>query len=210
MIKNIPYFGSSRSDATSSAGWKNSVRHNLSLHNKFVRVQNDQTGKSSYWTVNYDAKERQAAAAAPAAAHGGAAYRRRAATADAARTVDLQSKRAAVLARRAAAGAAASSSTPVPPSQQPPLDSYSRVHQGDCTEQDGSLVPPPPPFTVAEVMRDLVPQDQLANSDVDTEQLLFESLTEAVLQTAPIGQDQPVQSITTQMNQLTCQQQQQQ
>jgi hypothetical protein len=32
------------------------VRHNLSLHSRFVKVQNDTSGKSSWWTVNLDAK----------------------------------------------------------------------------------------------------------------------------------------------------------
>ncbi len=35
---------------------QNSVRHNLSLHSRFVKVQNDTSGKSSWWTVNLDAK----------------------------------------------------------------------------------------------------------------------------------------------------------
>eukprot|EP00794_Sanderia_malayensis_P000167 gene167-779_t len=55
MVKNVPYF-KDKGDATSSAGWKNSIRHNLSLHNRFMRVQNDQSGKSSYWVMNPDAK----------------------------------------------------------------------------------------------------------------------------------------------------------
>lgn len=54
MIKNIPYFGE-RGDTTSAAGWKNSVRHNLSLHSRFVRVQNEEAGKSSWWTCNTSA-----------------------------------------------------------------------------------------------------------------------------------------------------------
>ncbi|KAJ8664322.1 hypothetical protein QAD02_005984 [Eretmocerus hayati] len=36
-------------------GW-NSIRHNLSLHNRFMRVQNEGTGKSSWWMINPDAK----------------------------------------------------------------------------------------------------------------------------------------------------------
>ncbi|KAJ3589125.1 hypothetical protein NHX12_009973 [Muraenolepis orangiensis] len=32
--------------------WMNSIRHNLSLHSRFVRVQNEGTGKSSWWTLN--------------------------------------------------------------------------------------------------------------------------------------------------------------
>lgn len=33
---------------------QNSIRHNLSLHSRFVRVQNEGTGKSSWWMVNPD------------------------------------------------------------------------------------------------------------------------------------------------------------
>ena len=33
---------------------QNSIRHNLSLHSKFVRVQNEGTGKSSWWMLNQD------------------------------------------------------------------------------------------------------------------------------------------------------------
>nr|XP_009512684.1 PREDICTED: forkhead box protein O3 [Phalacrocorax carbo] len=32
----------------------NSIRHNLSLHSRFVRVQNEGTGKSSWWMINPD------------------------------------------------------------------------------------------------------------------------------------------------------------
>eukprot|EP00094_Tigriopus_californicus_P007597 TCALIF_07315-PA protein Name:"Similar to foxo Forkhead box protein O (Drosophila grimshawi)" AED:0.16 eAED:0.39 QI:0/0.33/0/0.75/0.66/0.5/4/0/563 len=35
---------------------RNSIRHNLSLHSRFVRVQNEGTGKSSWWMLNPDAK----------------------------------------------------------------------------------------------------------------------------------------------------------
>lgn len=35
---------------------QNSVRHNLSLHSRFVKIQNDTSGKSSWWTVDLDAK----------------------------------------------------------------------------------------------------------------------------------------------------------
>ena len=36
--------------------FQNSIRHNLSLHNRFMRVQNEGTGKSSWWVLNPDAK----------------------------------------------------------------------------------------------------------------------------------------------------------
>nr|XP_056712519.1 forkhead box protein O1 [Euleptes europaea] len=51
MVKNVPYF-KDKGDSNSSAGWKNSIRHNLSLHSKFIRVQNEGTGKSSWWMLN--------------------------------------------------------------------------------------------------------------------------------------------------------------
>lgn len=34
--------------------FQNSIRHNLSLHSRFVKVQNEGTGKSSWWMVNPD------------------------------------------------------------------------------------------------------------------------------------------------------------
>ncbi|TRY55966.1 hypothetical protein DNTS_018849 [Danionella cerebrum] len=33
---------------------ENSIRHNLSLHTRFIRVQNEGTGKSSWWMLNPD------------------------------------------------------------------------------------------------------------------------------------------------------------
>ncbi|XP_061116125.1 forkhead box protein O3a [Conger conger] len=53
MVRCVPYFND-KGDSNSSAGWKNSIRHNLSLHSRFVRVQNEGTGKSSWWTINPD------------------------------------------------------------------------------------------------------------------------------------------------------------
>ncbi|XP_059142815.1 forkhead box protein O-like [Physella acuta] len=55
MVQNVPYF-KDKGDSTSSAGWKNSIRHNLSLHSRFMRIQNEGTGKSSWWVLNPDAK----------------------------------------------------------------------------------------------------------------------------------------------------------
>uniref|UniRef100_A0A8D0HK65 Forkhead box O1 n=1 Tax=Sphenodon punctatus TaxID=8508 RepID=A0A8D0HK65_SPHPU len=51
MVKSVPYF-KDKGDSNSSAGWKNSIRHNLSLHSKFIRLQNEGTGKSSWWMLN--------------------------------------------------------------------------------------------------------------------------------------------------------------
>lgn len=52
---NIPYFRE-RSSQEDAAGWKNSIRHNLSLHSRFMRIQNEGAGKSSWWVINPDAK----------------------------------------------------------------------------------------------------------------------------------------------------------
>ena len=49
VVANIPYFYD-KGDANSSIGWKNSIRHNLSLHEKFCRVPHD--GSSSNTKVN--------------------------------------------------------------------------------------------------------------------------------------------------------------
>ncbi|CAF0827398.1 unnamed protein product [Didymodactylos carnosus] len=56
MVKYVPYFRD-KGDRKSSSGWKNSIRHNLSLHNRFVRVPNEIAGKSSWWTVDPRAKQ---------------------------------------------------------------------------------------------------------------------------------------------------------
>ncbi|XP_011496139.1 PREDICTED: forkhead box protein O-like [Ceratosolen solmsi marchali] len=55
MVNNVPFF-KDKGDNNSSAGWKNSVRHNLSLHNRFIRVPNEGVGKSSWWMINPNAK----------------------------------------------------------------------------------------------------------------------------------------------------------
>ncbi|CAF4388689.1 unnamed protein product, partial [Adineta steineri] len=55
MIKYVPFFRN-KVDRASSAGWKNSIRHNLSLHNRFKRIQSEGTGKSSWWIINPDEK----------------------------------------------------------------------------------------------------------------------------------------------------------
>uniref|UniRef100_A0A8R1HNW9 Forkhead box protein O n=1 Tax=Caenorhabditis japonica TaxID=281687 RepID=A0A8R1HNW9_CAEJA len=52
---NIPYFRE-RSTQEEAAGWKNSIRHNLSLHARFMRIQNEGAGKSSWWVINPDAR----------------------------------------------------------------------------------------------------------------------------------------------------------
>ena len=33
---------------------QNSIRHNLSLHQKFVKIPNEGAGKSSWWTLNLE------------------------------------------------------------------------------------------------------------------------------------------------------------
>ncbi|KAI8073948.1 hypothetical protein BC940DRAFT_231598, partial [Gongronella butleri] len=48
VIDHYPYY------STAGTGWKNSIRHNLSLNKNFVRVPRpiNEPGKGSYWTVD--------------------------------------------------------------------------------------------------------------------------------------------------------------
>ncbi|CAG9859675.1 unnamed protein product [Phyllotreta striolata] len=52
MFENVPVLR----QASKSSSWKNSIRHNLSLHNKFVKVPNEKNSRSAYWTVDLTAK----------------------------------------------------------------------------------------------------------------------------------------------------------
>ncbi|KAI8884917.1 hypothetical protein K501DRAFT_247022 [Backusella circina FSU 941] len=53
VIDHYPFYG------TAGTGWKNSIRHNLSLNKSFVRVARpiNEPGKGSYWQVDYRAAE---------------------------------------------------------------------------------------------------------------------------------------------------------
>ncbi|CAO3588234.1 unnamed protein product [Absidia cylindrospora] len=53
VIEHYPYYG------TAGSGWKNSIRHNLSLNKIFVRVPRpiNEPGKGSYWIVDYRSAE---------------------------------------------------------------------------------------------------------------------------------------------------------
>ena len=37
--------------------FQNSIRHNLSLHLKFLKIPNEDAGKSSWWMINHDLKK---------------------------------------------------------------------------------------------------------------------------------------------------------
>ena len=57
MVETVPYFRG-QGNCRSSAGWKNAVRHNLSLHSKFVRVIN-RSGGSSWWMIDPNAETKR-------------------------------------------------------------------------------------------------------------------------------------------------------
>lgn len=53
--KSVVYFGGLSASHPASLFLllpQNSIRHNLSLHSRFIRVQNEGTGKSSWWMLN--------------------------------------------------------------------------------------------------------------------------------------------------------------
>ncbi|KAH0630766.1 hypothetical protein JD844_003959 [Phrynosoma platyrhinos] len=103
MVRSVPYFRD-KGDSNSSAGWKNSIRHNLSLHSKFMKVHNEATGKSSWWMLN------------PEGGKSGKAPRRRAAS------MDNSSKLAKVrgkATKKKAAAAAAMQVAPEPTADSP-------------------------------------------------------------------------------------------
>ncbi|KAL7669369.1 hypothetical protein ACOME3_010026 [Neoechinorhynchus agilis] len=56
FMDNIPYFAE-RSDLIASKQWKNSIRHNLSLHKRFKRIFVGTTLRVSYWTVDQNNHE---------------------------------------------------------------------------------------------------------------------------------------------------------
>uniref|UniRef100_A0A1I8GJX0 Forkhead box protein O n=2 Tax=Macrostomum lignano TaxID=282301 RepID=A0A1I8GJX0_9PLAT len=219
MIKNISYFGN-KGDTNSSAGWKNSVRHNLSLHSKFVRVQNEQTGKSSYWTIDYGVRDR-------------ASYRRRAATADVTKSPEMLKKRHAAVAAAAAAAAAATGRGNCRQASGSGTGQMSSSMSSDAASP--SLMPaavpmelqqpqpmPPQELQVADVLHQLVPQDRLLDPSQPIETLLIESLTDAVLESCSDGAatgvagreaansgceaagDPSLRNITTQLHLMTC------
>uniref|UniRef100_A0AAZ3NZ72 Fork-head domain-containing protein n=1 Tax=Oncorhynchus tshawytscha TaxID=74940 RepID=A0AAZ3NZ72_ONCTS len=99
MVRFVPYF-KDKGDSNSSAGWKNSIRHNLSLHTRFVRVQNEGTGKSSWWMLN------------PEGGKMGKGPRRRAATIDCPNGTKYLKSKGRARGKRPGAGAGSGAGSP--------------------------------------------------------------------------------------------------
>uniref|UniRef100_A0A674PGB5 Forkhead box O6 a n=1 Tax=Takifugu rubripes TaxID=31033 RepID=A0A674PGB5_TAKRU len=66
MVRYVPYF-KDKGDSNSSAELH---RHNLSLHTRFIRVQNEGTGKSSWWMLNPDGGKMGQGPRPPCSVHG--------------------------------------------------------------------------------------------------------------------------------------------
>lgn len=47
-------FGPNAKEGPSQNSWKNSIRHNLSLHEQFRRIPNDERGQSAFWIIDND------------------------------------------------------------------------------------------------------------------------------------------------------------
>ena len=55
VFRNVKEFHPDYKFGPSQASWKNSIRHNLSLHKCFQKQQNENAGCSSWWSFNPDA-----------------------------------------------------------------------------------------------------------------------------------------------------------
>merc|ERR1719284_567218 len=56
MLANIKEFGPDSKDGPSLNSWKNSIRRNLSLHETFRGVPNEERGQSAYWVIDNEPK----------------------------------------------------------------------------------------------------------------------------------------------------------
>jgi len=58
IVKNVPYFND-KGTYLSVQGWKNAVRHTLSLRKRFIRVPDPQRPYKSMWTISSDYQRTQ-------------------------------------------------------------------------------------------------------------------------------------------------------
>uniref|UniRef100_A0A8C5LXY4 Forkhead box O1 n=1 Tax=Leptobrachium leishanense TaxID=445787 RepID=A0A8C5LXY4_9ANUR len=156
MVKSVPYF-KDKGDSNSSAGWKNSIRHNLSLHSKFVRVQNEGTGKSSWWILN------------PEGGKNGKSPRRRAASMD--NNSKFAKSRGRAAKKKASLSSSQDGSGDSPGSQFSKWPGSPNSHSNDDFEAWGTFRPRTSSnaSTISGRLSPIMPeQDDLGDADVHT------------------------------------------
>ncbi|KAJ7341518.1 hypothetical protein JRQ81_005710 [Phrynocephalus forsythii] len=155
MVKSVPYF-KDKGDSNSSAGWKNSIRHNLSLHSKFIRVQNEGTGKSSWWMLN------------PEGGKSGKSPRRRAASMD--NSSKFAKSRGRAAKKKAALQAGQDGSGDSPGTQFPKWPASPNSHSNDDFDNNWSAFRPRASSNASTLSGRLSPilpeQDDLGEGDV--------------------------------------------
>ncbi|KAF7239919.1 Forkhead box protein O1 [Varanus komodoensis] len=127
----------------------NSIRHNLSLHSKFIRVQNEGTGKSSWWMLN------------PEGGKSGKSPRRRAASMD--NSSKFAKSRGRAAKKKAALQAGQDGNGDSPGAQFPKWPASPNSHSNDDFDNNWSTFRPRASSNASTILSE---QDDLGEGDV--------------------------------------------